>query len=196
MKQTLKNIIMALPLFVVVSTLLAGDVYATEEYGEPVEHSFRVRKEVRIKDEGSYEDKLILDDDEHDAVIEFRIRITNTGDEEVDHMKMEDYLPSEMYRVGGSGLTEYWDDFEAGETKTFHLEAKIKSSEFDDTNFDKCVVNKAEARYDGDYVGSDTATVCYVDNAIQELPETGLLDVALPLGLSVMAFGYVLRRFE
>jgi hypothetical protein len=111
-------------------------------------------------------------------------------------MKMEDFLPSEIERVDGDGLTEYWEDFEPGETKTFYIDVEIDSDEFDRENFDKCVVNKAEVRYDGKFEGADTATVCYGVGEITELPETGFVETALPLGLGLLAVAYVFKRYR
>lgn len=156
--------------------------------------SFRIEKEVRVKDEGDFEDKLVLDEDEVDEVIEFRIRIENEGEVEVDNMKMEDFLPEEMDRVGGDGLTEYWDDFEPGEDITFYIDAEIDEDEFDNDNFEKCVVNKAEVRYDGDFEGSDTATVCYGDVEVTELPETGFGTTMAPLGLGLIVVGTLIKK--
>lgn len=187
----MKNLILSVA---VVAFLSNGKVYA-DQYGEIVKNkSFRIEKEVRIKHEGDYEDKLVLDDDEWDEIIEFRIEIKNVGEVETDDMKMEDFLPEEMYRVGGNGLTEYWEDFEPGETKTFYIDAKIDSDEFDRDNFDTCVVNKAELRYDGDFEGADTATVCYGDIEITELPETGIGTTMLPLGLGLIVVGTLVKK--
>jgi len=189
--KTMKNLILSVA---VVAFLSNGKVYA-DQYGEIVKNkSFRIEKEVRIKHEGDYEDKLVLDDDEWDEIIEFRIEIKNVGEVETDDMKMEDFLPEEMYRVGGNGLTEYWEDFEPGETKTFYIDAKIDSDEFDRDNFDTCVVNKAELRYDGDFEGADTATVCYGDIEITELPETGIGTTMLPLGLGLIVVGTLVKK--
>jgi len=189
--KTMKNLILSVA---VVAFLSNGKVYA-DQYGEIVKNkSFRIEKEVRIKHEGDYEDKLVLDDDEWNEIIEFRIEIKNVGEVETDDMKMEDFLPEEMYRVGGNGLTEYWEDFEPGETKTFYIDAKIDSDEFDRDNFDTCVVNKAELRYDGDFEGADTATVCYGDIEITELPETGIGTTMLPLGLGLIVVGTLVKK--
>jgi len=189
--KTMKNLILSVA---VVAFLSNGKVHA-DQYGEIVKNkSFRIEKEVRIKHEGDYEDKLVLDDDEWDEIIEFRIEIKNVGEVETDDMKMEDFLPEEMYRVGGNGLTEYWEDFEPGETKTFYIDAKIDSDEFDRDNFDTCVVNKAELRYDGDFEGADTATVCYGDIEITELPETGIGTTMLPLGLGLIVVGTLVKK--
>jgi hypothetical protein len=112
---------------------------------------------------------------------------------------MEDFLPSEIERVGGDGLTEYWEDFEPGETKTFYIDAEIDSDEFDRDNFDKCVVNKAEVRYKDKFEGADTATVCYgtdEESEITSLPQTGFADTAIPMGLGLLAVGLILKRYR
>ncbi len=156
--------------------------------------AFFIEKKVRVKDQGDYEDKLILDNDNVADVIEFRVRIENKGEVEVSNMKMEDFLPEEMELVEGDGLTEYWDEFEPGDTETFYIDAKIDEKEFDRDNFDKCVVNKAEIRYDDSFEGSDTATVCYGDIEITELPETGFASTIAPLGLGLIVIGSLIKK--
>jgi LPXTG-motif cell wall-anchored protein len=112
-------------------------------------------------------------------------------------MKMKDSLPDEMERVGGDGLTEYWEDFEPGETKTFIIRAKVNSEEYDRENFEKCVVNKAKVLYDDDEEGSDTATVCYGDSEVTELPKTGGSSVLYgALGLGLSAFGLTVKKLK
>lgn len=147
--------------------------------------SFKITKKVRFEGDDSWKDKITGVDE--DDVIEFKIKIENTGEIEVDDMKMKDELPDELERVGGSGLTEYWDDFDPDETETFIIKAKVRDDEYDDENFDKCVVNKAEVRYDGTFEGSATATVCYGNGEITELPETGVST----LGLGITGFGLI-----
>jgi hypothetical protein len=99
-----------------------------------------------------------------------------------------------LIRVGGDGLTEEWDSFEPGETKTFYIKVEVDSAEFERENFEKCVVNKAEVRFDGTFEGADTATVCYGVSEITDLPETGFEEVLLPLGLGLIAVGYVVKK--
>lgn len=194
MNKVLKIVVTFLALVTSLS-LLNGEVYASGQYGEVIiNKAFRIQKDVRIKDQGSYEDKLILDKSDWNSIVEFRIRVTNTGEVETDNMKMEDFLPSELVRVGGDKLTEKWDEFEPGATKTFKIEVKLHEDELKRENFDKCVVNKAEVRFDGTFEGSDTATVCYGDRTVTELPETGFEEVLLPLGLGLIAVGYVLKK--
>ena len=190
-KKITKNLIVTVA---AVAFLFNRRVYA-EQYGEVVKNkAFRIEKEVRVKDEAEFEDKLVLDEEDFDKVLEFRIEVKNKGEVDVDDMKVEDFLPEEMDRVGGDGLTEYWDDFYSGDTKTFYVDAKIDEDEFDRENFDKCIVNKAEVRYDGDFEGSDTATVCYGDVEVTELPETGFVDTMVPLGLGLIVVGFLVKN--
>lgn len=157
---------------------------------------FRITKEVRIEGENSWKDKIT--DVGKGDVVEFRITIKNKSDDKVDsadNMKMEDFLPDEMYRVGGSGLTEYWEDFESGEEKKFTIKAKVKDSEYDrDVKFEKCIVNKAEVRWDGDFEGADTATVCYGNVQPTELPKTGAVPFLALGGLGMLATGLVSKK--
>ena len=145
-------------------------------YGETCvfDREFEIGKKVRIQgdNDSSWKDKVI--DVPEGKIIEFRIKVTNVGEVEADDMKMEDFLPDELEKTGGAGLTEYWQDFDVDEEKTFIIEARIRSTQFDRTdNFEKCVVNKAKAFHSDDLIGSDTATVCYGESKITELPKAG-----------------------
>lgn len=181
--------------------LLPKKVFAEEcepngAYGETCtyEKSFEVSKKVRLEGDDTWLDKIVgVKDNE---VIEFRIKIKNVGEVEVDDMKMTDYLPEELFRTGGSGLTEYWSDFSPDDSETFIIKARIRKEEFDrEDSFEKCVVNKAKAEQDGDKVGSDTATVCYGDE-IKELPETGatMTEAFTILGLVSTGLGLAIKR--
>lgn len=119
----------------------------------------------------------------------------NEGDIDFDNMKMSDKLPDELSRTGGSGLTEYWDNFKPGETKTFTIEAKVKSDEYDRSeDFEKCVVNKATVKWDDEFEGSDTATVCYSNSEPKELPKTGHESFVTLVGLGLLASGLLISK--
>ena len=158
---------------------------------------FSIEKKVRIEGDDDWKSKVT--DVKEDDVVEFRIKIKNLSDEDADinfdDMKMSDSLPKEMDRVGGSGLTESWDDFEPGDTETFIIKAKIDADEFDrDGTFDKCIVNKAKVQWGDEFEGSDTATVCYGEGEPTELPETGALSVTGIAGIGSLLVGALLRR--
>lgn len=157
--------------------------------------NFDVEKKVRKEVDDSWKDKIT--NVKKGEVVEFKVKVKNDGEVKVNDMEMIDKLPKEMERVGGDGLTEYWGDFEPGETKTFTIKAVVKDSEYDRKNFEKCVVNKAEIEYKGDEEASDTATVCYSDKKVTELPKTGGSSMLYgALGLGLVALGVVSKKVK
>lgn len=202
-KNIVKNLIAVVSAFVLVFTAGNKAVYAahcdsTYGGGEDCYYNkrFQIDKDVRLEGDDEWQEDKVTGVSEND-IIEFRIKIKNLSDEEAgsfDDMKMEDFLPDELIREGGSGLTEYWDDFDPGETKTFTLKAKIDSDEFDrDDDFEKCVVNKAEVRWDDNYEGSDTVAVCYGNGEPTELPKTGAVSNLAILGFGLVTTGLLLK---
>lgn len=189
-KSTLKNVVVSFALVLSIALLNRvsyADCEANYGGGETCIYnkSFEIEKKVRIQGDNTWKDKVT--DVKQDEIVEFKIKIKNVGEIEVDNMKMKDILPDEMDRVGGSGLTEYWDNFEPGDTKEFKIEAKLDNSEFDRENFEKCIVNKAEAYYDGNFEGADTATVCYGNATITELPETGASSTIALVSMGILS---------
>jgi LPXTG-motif cell wall-anchored protein/uncharacterized repeat protein (TIGR01451 family) len=179
----------------------AGTVYAgcTANYGGGqtciYNKNFDLEKKVRKEGDSSWKDKVT--NVKKGEVVEFRVKVKNDGEVEVGDMKMLDKLPKEMERVGGDGLTEYWGDFAPGKTKTFTIKAVVKDSEYDRKNFEKCVVNKAEVEYKGDEEASDTATVCYSDKKVTELPKTGDSSMVYgAVGLGLVALGAVTKKLR
>ena len=162
---------------------------------------FQIDKDVRIAGDDEWEDDKVTGVHKDD-VIEFRIRVKNLSDEGTGHfddMEMKDYLPDELEYAGGVGLTEEWEDFKHGDTREFVILAKIDSDEFNRTdNFEKCVVNKAEVRWDGDFESADTATVCYGNGEPTELPKTGAYSDLALIGIGLLTTGVLIkltRRF-
>lgn len=200
MNKKLTKIVGLFAVSILMLSLSTKPVFAGQYGGGNGEYSrrFKITKEVRIQGDNTWKDKVT--DVKEGDVIEFRITIKNRSDEEADEaddLKMEDFLPDEIYRVGGSGLTEYWSDFDPGETKKFTIEARIKSSEYDrDVDFEKCVVNKAELRWKGDFEGSDTATVCYGNIEPSELPKTGAMSNLAITGLGLVFAGFVTKKYS
>jgi uncharacterized repeat protein (TIGR01451 family)/LPXTG-motif cell wall-anchored protein len=160
--------------------------------------SFKITKDVRVIEDNDTDFRDKVTKVKKNETVEFRIKIKNVGEVEVDNMKMTDKLPDELERVGGDGLTEYFDNFKPGETKEFKIKAVINSDEFDRENFDKCVVNKAELHFGDKFEGADTATVCFGKGEVTELPSTGpdfgTATGIAGLGLTVLGF-LVKRKF-
>ena len=186
--------LITLGLFVFLST---GTAYAGQYGEEEYNLRFKITKEVRIQGDTEWKDKVT--DVKEGDVVEFRIKIRNKSDDPADatdDMKMEDFLPEEMYKVGGNGLTEEWDNFDPKDEKVFIIQAKVDSDEYDsDVRFEKCVVNKAELRWDGEFQGSDTATVCYGNIEPTELPKTGAFSTMGLSGLVLLMSGLVSKKY-
>ena len=186
--------LITLGLFVFLST---GTAYAGQYGEEEYNLRFKITKEVRIQGDSEWKDKVT--DVKEGEVVEFRIKIRNRSDgpaDATDDMKMEDFLPEEMTKVGGNGLTEEWDNFDPKDEKVFIIQAKVDSDEYDrDVEFEKCVVNKAELRWDGEFQGADTATVCYGNVQPSELPKTGALSTMGLSGLVLLVSGLISKKY-
>lgn len=157
---------------------------------------FSIDKDVRIEGDNEWKDKVT--GVEASDVVEFRITVQNLSDEEADafdNMKMEDFLPDEFNLLDNEGLTEYWNDFGSGEEKKFTIKVQVKPEEFNrEDQFEKCIVNKAEVEWDGEFEGSDTATVCYGNVEVTELPETGFGSAFAMLGTAFTSLGVFLKK--
>lgn len=199
-----KKLIVASVTSITIAMLAMGNVYA-QSYGGGTDtrnRSFSVRKEVRFKGDSDWFKRIggVRKGD----TVEFRIRIENTGDSTVNDMKMTDFLPSEMIRIGGDELIEQWDNFRNGSTMTFEIAATVKDSEFTSDLTENCVVNRAKVErfYENDWteVGSAAATVCYGDTSliVRELPKTGATEnIALSIaGLVSIALGLAFKKMK
>jgi len=189
-----KNIKTLLITLSLIPLLGISTVHADTYGGGEKEITVQIVKEVKLEGDANYRDKVFIDltnKDETAKAIYFRAVITNKGDE-VKNLKMQDFLPSALNKVEGN-LTEEWATLGKNESKTFIIKVSLKDSEIiADKNYEKCVVNKAEVRIDGDFAGSDVATVCYGNKPI-ELPKTGILPVAGFAGLGMLSLGSLLK---
>jgi LPXTG-motif cell wall-anchored protein len=219
--KTIYNLIFFTGVIAATAVILSGNVYASDNcednYGGGetclVNKRFKIEKWVRL--EGEKKDKSctewdnevtvdLTDDDEKDKYIEFCIRVKNLSDKKADlsfdDMKMIDDLPDELKRIGGDGLTENWDDFEPGESKTFKTRVEIQDDEKDrHGEFEKCAVNKAKVYWKKNFEGADTATVCWkkYGKEIKELPKTGAeTALAGTFGTGLLAVGTFIKRYK
>ncbi len=198
-KQT-KNLInlAILTTFVGIFGLTSKPVFA---YDNPeVDTKLRIEKDVKLDGDTNWKDKVFIDlnkSSEKDKDVLFRVKVSNLSDSgaaKFDKMQMKDFLPGELYRVGGAYLKENWNEFASGETKEFIIKVKLTDAEMNmDKRFEKCVVNKAELRQDGNFEGSDTATVCYGNIPVEELPKTGFTSVASIVGMIFLGLGSAIK---
>jgi hypothetical protein len=178
----------------------------------------RIHKWVKLDGDNTWKDEVVIDlndGNENDKKILFKVEVTadisdasgvDKSKIEFDDMKMKDKWPSELKFLedqSESDLTEEWDNFKPGETKTFYYAAKIQGSEKNRVgDFQKCVVNKASLYYKNDNQGSADAVVCYkkvtdvLGTSTSRSPETGALPVSGIVGFSLMSLGTVLRKYK
>jgi hypothetical protein len=215
-KNKLIFVIFAVLAFVV---FLAGKALADCEpnYGGGETCTFKkhfdIEKYVRLEGDESWKNEVTVDlddSDEADKLIEFKIVVkasvrdadgVDVNSITFDDMKMSDKWPDELKFLSKESedeLTEKWDSFKPGETKTFYITGKIKDSEKEDVDSEKCVVNTARLYQNDDRIDSDDATVCYTQGgevlgAISELPATGNLSVLGIAGVGLILLGAFLR---
>jgi hypothetical protein len=214
-------LIVSLTIAIAVAFLATSKVYAKdnceENYGGGetclINKRFKIEKWVRKENEhkddscNEWDDEVTMDltdKDERDHYVEFCVKITNKSDKvenlDFDGMKMLDNLPDELTRIGGDGLSEYWDNFKPGESKTFKIRADIKDDEKNKHGeFKKCAVNKAEVFWKKEFEGSATATVCWkkYKKEIKELPHTGTDSAFVGLaGLTLTMVGVAIKKIK
>ena len=200
-KNVTKNLILTTLALVAVTAVSSKKVYAACEsnYGGGetcvFEKNFKIEKKVRIAGNDNWESKVT--GVKKDQTVEFRIRVKNTGEVSANGLEMKDSLPDELNKIGGSGLTEKWDNFGEGTTKEFIIVTKIDNKEFDRSgDFEKCVVNKAKVYQKDNFQGADTATVCYGSGEIKELPKTaaGSTTALAIFGTVLIVFGLFFKK--
>lgn len=180
-----------------------------------VTSTFKIKKYVRLEGDKTWRDEINIDlndSDENDKKIEFKVEVTaevsdghnvDLSNITFDDLKMKDSWPEELKFLDESDddLKEEWDDFKAGDKKTFHFTGKIQSDERNkEGEFEKCVVNKASLYYKDDFQASDEAVVCYKKTGdvlgtttVAELPKTGFLPLPAILGMVLLSTGSLLK---
>lgn len=186
------------------SFLIFRNAAATEDwtgsvYGEKtVRYYFNVNKMVSKREGDGWTgptDKVtgLKDGD----LVQFRIEVTNNGDETVNDVWVNDFLPDELKQYSGD-VEWKLDNFKPGETRVFTFEAKVEAKS--DVS-SACVVNKAVVRYENKDAASDSVEVCYgkegevLGAAAEALPATGLelnnafLALTTAAGMILIGFG-------
>lgn len=171
-------------------------IYGGGEVCAPVKNkSFAIKKDVRKKGFTEWQNEITEVKNGHE--VEFRIIVTNTGEIEVDDLKVTDTLPSNLTLTEGT-LSWEIDDFTPREEQTFTFTAKANTEGMADNQV-KCVVNEVHVKYQEQTEASDTATVCIekgevLGEEIKELPPTavGFYEV---ISFVIMSIGLVITGF-
>ena len=183
-----------LPLLLATSSItMAFASCSSSGYGTTCTNSdYNLTKTV-VKN-GSTEDKEKITGVKKGDTFTYEFKVENKTSNEVT-LNLVDNLPSEFERVSGIGNTEKIV-LGSKSSKTLEMLVKVKDSEFNKTNFEKCVVNKAYLYKDGSEKDSSTATVCFGEGVISKLPQTGPENFVLGAGALSLALGFALKRFR
>ncbi len=177
---------------------LAGKVMAQYTYGGGSVKSIVIDKKVgqlginQYLDNISYNQKIFFENE----IVEYKVRVENTGNESLQNIKVKDFLPSYLVLILYPGQKDKnlvtWEisTLGPGESREYLIKAKVEelSSGFGR----KMLTNKAEVRV-GDLYDSDTASF-FIGN--KEVPETGgtsVFSISLIL-LSSIGLAIVIRK--
>ena len=178
-------------------------IYGGGEVCAPVKNkSFAVQKDVRKKGFSEWQNEISEVKSAHE--VEFKIKVTNTGEIEVSDLKVTDTLPANLTltrldsavksRQAAGTLSWEIDDFAPREEQIFTFTAKANTDGMAD-NQEKCAVNEVHVQYKEQTEASDTAIVCIekgevLGEEIAELPPTavGLYEV---ISFMLMAIGFI-----
>ncbi len=166
---------------------------------------------------GEFVDNININDAKFSAgqTVVFKIVISNTGKDRIDHTRVTDTFPQFLNFVSGAGtwdnnaktLTFDVNNLDAGKAVSFLITAKVS----DENNLPKdqssiCVVNRVTAREDNGATASDSSQVCitrvittptpviYEKVPVKDIPKTGPELLSL-LGLAPLgAAGFYLRK--
>ena len=208
------------------SSIAAGDYYGTSNcqviYGGGEvcnnEVDFTINKMVGVPSKSDFAENLNVNDSNYtaDATIPFKIIVTNTGKNKINHIKVTDTLPSYLTYVSGGGT---WDQnartitfdlngLEAGKSQQYIINTKVVSeNQLPKDKASLCVINQVNAIEDNGAKAQDSSQVCitkvvvpqknvpvYPSVPVKTVPNTGpemlpLLGL-IPAGLA----GLVLRK--
>ncbi len=178
---------------------------------------FSIDKLVQVPSKGGqFVDNINVNDPKYSAgqTVVFKIVISNTGKDKIDHARVTDTFPQFLSFVSGAGtwdnnaktLTFDVNNLDAGKAVSFLITAKVA----DDTNLPNqstvCVTNQVRAIEDSGASAQDSSQVCitrvvptptpmiYEKVPVKDIPKTGpelltLLALA-PVGLA----GFYLRK--
>jgi uncharacterized repeat protein (TIGR01451 family) len=200
LKQKIISVALVIAALVVLFSSLVPIKVSAESYSDENEKTIILDKKVRSVNESEYKDNILSSEKVfyEDDLIEFKIRIENSGDTKLRNIKVIDKLPPFLkiiFNPGDYNETDNqveWtiDELDAGEAEEFLIRAKIDQAE-NVYNLTK-ETNVAEACVD---------EICDNDDAIYyiggiSIPNTGAggLIVQTGLILSGTVAGFILRK--
>ena len=135
-------------------------------------------------------------------VVEFEIKVKNTGDQELKNINVADYLPSYLKFIFGPAtpndsqeLTWKIEKLDPGQEENFKIRTQIEGSNQVASDGTFCLMNKARAEAETGEADEDTASFCIV--GAKKLPKAGSHNLALGTLIASLigATGILLRKF-
>lgn len=192
----MKKIILGI--FLALSLLFPSGILADAYSQGSTDYSVSIDKKIRPIDDSNYYDnigkdqKVFVDDD----VVEYTIRVENTGKDILYNLVVKDYYPlveqiilapGEIDKVNRQ-ITWKIDSLAAGESKTFTLRVKVVKA-----NINSCYQTNIATVTNNYVYDKDTATLCV---SIKGNPKTGTNDLVIKssMALSGALLALVLRK--
>ncbi len=203
-----KILVITILLSVLITPLLAKPRTARAYIYENEKEAFQVVVDKKVKPVTSTEwfDNLPQETNifAPQDLIDFKIIIKNTGDQDLENLDVFDLLPNYLkliFRPGEYNEAEKkfsWkiDKLSAGERKEFTARAQVEKAENIARQQLFCLANKAVVQKDGQDLDSDTAQFCIEPRILgKTFPETGFnLIWGTITAFTVIAMGIVARK--
>lgn len=135
-------------------------------------------------------------------VVEFEIKVKNSGDKELKNIKVTDYLPSFFEFVFGPANSDdkreiNWEieDLSEGEEQSFQIRGRVNDTKQSVVEGTICLINKAKAVAETGEADEDTASYCLA--GAKKLPTAGAGNLGLGVIIAglIGAVGIALRKF-
>lgn len=182
---------------------------------EEVTSQLIVDKQLKAVDLDNWQDnipasQLVLEEGD---MLEFRIKIKNSGDKELKNIDAHDFLPAHLELVFHPGDFDQnnnqvnWniEKLEPGEEREFKFRTHVKKGDQEVVDGTLCLINKADAKAESEEPASpsqggfdqDTASFCIVAPKKLPLAGSGTNNLAVGTGIAGMfaLAGIVLRLF-
>ena len=169
------------------SAIAAGDYYGTSNcqviYGGGevcnTDVTFTINKMVGVPNKSDFVENLNVNDANYsaDSTIPFKIVVTNTGKNKINHVRVTDTLPSYLTYVSGGGT---WDQnartitfdlngLEAGKSQQYVITTKVVGeNQLPKDKASLCVINQVQAFEDNGAKAQDSSQVCISKTVIPQ----------------------------
>ncbi len=183
--------------------LQASYIYDQEE----ITSQIIVDKQLKAVDLDNWQDNIPASQlvFEEGDMLEFRIKIKNSGDKELKNIDAHDFLPTHLELVFHPGSYDQdnrqvnWkiEKLEPGEEREFKFRTHVKKSNQEVVDGTLCLINKTDAKAESGEYDQDTASFCIV--APKRLPKAGSGTNNLAMGTGIAGMfalaGIILRLF-